>query len=193
MDFETKKTFYRETFANINLTKGEITGKEFENCMFENCSFVETILEKCIFTDCAFNSCILSAVKTNLSIFSEVKFHNSKVIGIDWTRAQSIRSLEFQNCQLTYSNFKLLKLAHLKIIDCQATDMDFSGTDLTDASLENSDLTNTRFLNTNLFKTSFRKSTNYAIDFKTNKLKKTVFSLPEAISLLNTLDIILEN
>jgi hypothetical protein len=38
----------------------------------------------------------------------------------------------------------------------------------------------------------FREAFNYDIDFKFNKLAKAKFSIPEALSLLNSLDIILE-
>jgi len=194
MNFEnSKKVFFRETFSKINLNKSNIAEKEFENCIFENCSFIETTFQKCSFTDCIFNNCVLSAIQANLSTFSEVQFNNSKVIGFDWTKAKSLRHLEFQDSQLTYSNFKLLKLPHLKIINCLANEVDFSGCDLTEANFSNSDLEKSRFLQTNLTKTNFTKTFNYSIDFKINKLKKTIFSMPEAISLLDSLDIILGN
>jgi hypothetical protein len=44
-----------------------------------------------------------------------------------------------------------------------------------------------------LTKADFRKAFNYGIDFKFNNLKKAKFSLPEAIALLTSLDIILDN
>ena len=49
------------------------------------------------------------------------------------------------------------------------------------------------FYRTNLTEANFRHAYNYAIDFRSNMLKKTKFSLPEATSLLGGLDIILEN
>jgi len=193
MDFQNStKSFYQETFSNINVSNSNIVDKEFENCIFENCSFIESVFENCNFTDCIFTSCVLSAIKNISSSFSEVQFKDSKVIGFDWAKAKSLRSLEFHNCQLTYSNFKLLKLHHLKIINCQATEINFSGSDLTDADFGGSDLEKTIFQNTNLTKTNFKRAINYSIDHKTNKLKKTIFSLPEAISLLDNLDIILD-
>ena len=39
---------------------------------------------------------------------------------------------------------------------------------------------------------NFVRAFHYAIDFRNNFLKKTKFSLPEAVSLLQSLDIILE-
>lgn len=194
MDLEnSKKSFYRETLGNINLNKTNIAGKEFENCTFENCSFIEIIFENCKFMDCVFNDCILSAIKAPLSTFSEIQFNNSKIIGFNWTTAKSLRLLEFKNSQLTYSNFELLKLPHLKIINCHANEINFSGSDLTEADFTNSNLEKSIFFNTNLTKTNFQKAYNYSIDFKSNKLKKTIFSTPEAFSLLNNLDIILKN
>jgi hypothetical protein len=48
------------------------------------------------------------------------------------------------------------------------------------------------FLDTNLSYADFSKAVNYVIDPRANRLKKTVFSMPEAMSLLSAFDIILK-
>jgi fluoroquinolone resistance protein len=53
------------------------------------------------------------------------------------------------------------------------------------------DFSNSRFQHTNLTEADFTGATNYAIAASLNTLKKTKFSLPEAMSLLYSLDIIL--
>jgi uncharacterized protein YjbI with pentapeptide repeats len=170
-----------------------VGGKIFDRCVFENCSLIECRFEECTFMDCKFKGCVLSALKLTNSSFLDTKFVGSKVIGCDWTKTKSLRALEFDNCQLDFSNFSMLKLHHLKLNGCTAKEVDFSGADLTEADFEGTDLEKSRFVNTNLTKASLRKAVNYAIDFKLNKLKKTVFSLPEALSLLDSLDIVIKD
>ncbi len=48
------------------------------------------------------------------------------------------------------------------------------------------------FLDTNLSYADFSKAVNYVIDPRANRLKKTVFSMPEAMSLFFAFDIILK-
>jgi uncharacterized protein YjbI with pentapeptide repeats len=124
--------------------------------------------------------------------FSQVKFSHCKVIGLDWTKTQHLEDLEFSGCQVNYSNFKLLKIPKTKIVDCEAKEVDFSETDLTGADLKNSDFEKSRFFKTDLTSADLKGAKNYFIDVKNNTLKKTRFSLPEALSLLNSLDIIID-
>ena len=126
------------------------------------------------------------------SEFREVKFMNCKAIGIDWTRAVKLKELSFKDCLINYSNFRLLRLPKLVIRKCEAKDVDFIETDLTDADFRNTDFEETTFFKTNLTNANFSLATNYSIDPNTNILKKTRFTLPEALSLLSNLDIIIE-
>lgn len=127
------------------------------------------------------------------SYFNEIAFTSSKVTGVDWTKALKIKSISFDNCKLDYSNFKLLKLPRLKITKSSVKDADFTETDLTEGNFKGTDFEKSRFFKTNLTKANFTKAKNYLIDARYNTLKKTKFSLPEALSLLNSLDIIIED
>ena len=69
---------------------------------------------------------------------------------------------------------------------------DFVNTNLTNANFENSDLKNSLIKNANLSFASFKNAKNYGIDPNNNFLKKTIFSIPEVISLLDIYDIELE-
>ena len=126
------------------------------------------------------------------SRFIDVTFTKSKVIGFDWTKAQKIQDLVFNNCQINYSNFKLLKLPKVKIMGCEAKEVDFIETDLTGGDFKNTDFEKSRFFKANLTEADFKGARNYFIDVKNTTLKQTRFSLPEAMVLLNSLDIIIE-
>ncbi|OGF99571.1 hypothetical protein A2Y99_04365 [Candidatus Gottesmanbacteria bacterium RBG_13_37_7] len=186
------KSFYKQKFTDLNYSNKIIKNKEFEVCQFEKCSFVDCIFENCRFLDCSFRECILSAISPVNSIFSEVKFIEAKVIGFDWTKAKSVRSLYFEKSIINYSNFTGLKLPDIKLKYCTSNEADFSECDLSNGDFEGTDFERTRFFHTNLTKTNFSKASNYSIDFRVNKIKKAKFSLPEATSLLDCLDIILE-
>ena len=103
-----------------------------------------------------------------------------------------IEDLEFTNCQINYSNFRLLKLPRIKIIDCEAKEVDFIATDLSGGIFKNTNFENSQFFKTNISGADFSCAKNYTIDVNNNILKKTRFSMPEALALLNGLDIILE-
>lgn len=189
----TKKTYYKEKLSKLNLSKTKVKSIEFEECIFTSCNFIECEFFKCRFINCKFKNCSLSAVDPVDSSFLEVSFTNSQVTGLDWTKAIKIRDLSFDNCQINYSNFKLLKLSEIKIINCEAKDVDFTEADLTKGDFKDTDFEESRFLKTNLTQANFIGAKNYIIDARYNTLKKTKFSYPEALSLLNSLDIVLED
>ena len=187
-----RDTYEHQTFSGITLGEETVSGVTFEECTFENCSFISTKFEACRFLTSTFRGCILSAVVPMNSRFDEATFENCKVMGIDWTRTSETRKLRFANCQLNYSNFRFLSLPGLKMERCEVKDADFIEARLKGASFARSDLEKTRFFKTDLTEADFRGAYNYAIDPAVNTLKKARFSLPEAIALLESLEIILE-
>ena len=94
--------------------------------------------------------------------------------------------------QINYSNFKLLKIPKTKIVTCEAKEVDFIETDLTGGDFKNTDFEKSRFFKANLTGADFRGARNYFIDVKNTTLKQTRVSMPEAVSLLSSLDIIVE-
>lgn len=190
---DDKDSFYKEAFLGLTCTGEKIKDKEFENCVFEKCIFIECIFDNCIFIDCIFSACSISANKPYNSRFTNIKFKDSKVMGCDFTKARSLRFLSFERCDISYSNFGYVKLPELILKECIAQEVNFNEADLTGGVFTKTDFLKAIFLNTNLTKADFRKAFNYGIDFKFNILKKTKFSLPEATSLLTSLDIELES
>lgn len=189
---KNKKSYYKEKFVGLTYTKEKIENIEFENCSFEKCFFIECVFENCRFIDCSFSECSISANKPYNSQFSNVTFKDSKIMGFDWTKARSVHLLTFERCNINYSNFSFLKLPNLKLLECIANEVNFNEADLTSGIFTKTDFSKSVFSNTNLTKVDFRKAINYGIDINFNILKKARFSLPEAVSLLKSLDIILE-
>ena len=188
----SKDAYYQERFVKLSCTQENIRSKVFEECEFNNCSFIDCKFEKCRFLNCKFHDCYLSAITPVSCHFIEVEFSKCKVMGVDWAKAQRIRELRFYECQINYSNFRLLKLPKIKIVKCEAKEIDFIEADLSGGDFRNTDFEKSLFFKANLTNADFRGATNYSIDIKTNILKRTRFSLPEALSLLDSLDVIIE-
>ena len=171
----------------------------FKNCTFNDCNLSDLILNNCSIENCHFINCDLSLIKLLQTNFRETSFSHCRMMGINWSEADwdphsllSKKRVDFENCLLDHSLFIGLELTETRFVDCKARQMDFEGANLSHADFSETDLEGTHFKNCNLSKANFSSAVNYAIDAGLNKLNKTRFSLPEAISLLHSLDIILE-
>lgn len=188
----SKESYYQAEFSGLSVSDEIIKSVSFEECTFKDCTFIGTKFENCRFISGKFSDCTLSAVVPLNSRFSGLAFTGCKLMGIDWTRAHRLENAVFKNCHLDYSNFRFLKIPKTKMSDCMVKDADFSEADLSNGDFKNSDFEKSRFVKTNLTGADFKGAKNYSIDPCANILKKTRFSYPEVISLLNNLDIIIE-
>ncbi len=185
-------TYIKETFSKVTIFDEKLNTKIFEACHFDHCSFTNCKMDRCKFINCRFDSCILSAVTPINCRFQEPRFFRCKLMGMDWTRTVDLSEPDFLECQVNYSNFKLLKLPGIKMVNCEAKEVDFIEADLRKGDFRQTDFEKSRFFKTNLTSADFKGAKNYSIDVKVNILKKTRFSLPEALLLLNSLDVIIE-
>lgn len=192
----TQKEYNSQELRGINVRNGEISLIEFNACIFVKCSFRETVFRDCKFRDCVFRGCDLSLVNLKGSLFTGTLFDDSQVIGVNWVetsweKSKFLTPVDFLSCTINHSTFMGLNLKKIKMTKCTARDVDFAEANLTQANCASTDFTNSRFLHTNLTEADFTGATNYSIAANLNTLKKTKFSLPEAMSLLYSLDIIL--
>jgi uncharacterized protein YjbI with pentapeptide repeats len=182
------------TFTDLSYVQETISRKAFESCVFESCDFTESFFDACSFKDCQFNKCKLTAVNVRNSKFSDVQFHDSKVLGVDWTKAYW-RGLDlgaplyFKGCLVNGSSFYGLKQPGIIFEDCRAHDVDFREAMLSRATFSGTDLTNSLFVNTTLTGANFNGATHYDIDVKQNHIKGAIFCRYEAVSLLTSLGI----
>ena len=190
-----------ETFENLELSGRKFHHIDFVSCKFKHITADETTWYSCSFRDCKFNDCNLDLMRVDRSVFKSIQFTNCKMLGINWTNAswwtkqeiaQLVKKIDFKDCVLNYSSFMSLKLTGIKMIGCIAHEVDFSETVLTKADFSGTDLTRAIFRNSDLSKADFRKARNYAFSPVVNKIDKAKFSLPEAMSLLHSMDIELE-
>ncbi len=190
---ELNYEYYQDTvFSKQNFKGRVLREKEFCKCKFIKSDFYKTNLQSCIFEDCLFENCDLSLWIINGSRFTDVTFKESKIIGVQWNSAKPPIKANFYDCILNNSVFAGLNLNSIEIIKCQVWESDFSDANLTKAKICSSDLRNSTFHKTTLVQADFSDSTNYSINPNLNKLKKTIFNLPEAIALLKYFDIIVK-
>jgi uncharacterized protein YjbI with pentapeptide repeats len=97
----------------------------------------------------------------------------------------------FFKCAISHSTFIGLSLRGIQIRDCVAADVDFREADLSRAGFGGTDLSKSLFSSTDLTEADLSGARNYDIDPGRNVLKQARFSLPEAMSLLYSLDIVL--
>ncbi len=184
----------------VRLTEHEraFSGVDFVGCVFDHCAFTECRFSHCSFTECQFAHCDLSLLHVPGARFTDTRFHSSKLLGIDWTKAGSavisklFLSISFEECLLNYATFFGLALRRSRFVGCVARDVDFRDADLTGAICTGTDFTGSKFHHTILTKADLRQATGYTIDPTANTITKARFSLPEAISLLSAFDIGIE-
>ena len=185
-----------QIYTSCNADRSRIHSSEFIDCSFIDCTFIEAELKDCRFVNCKFRNCDLSLGKIIGSTFINTSFDQSKIIGGNWAQADWSASdlgtpISFNKSALNHSTFIGLSLQGIQIIDCQAVNVDFREADLTKADFAGSDLSESLFIHTNLSAADLSRARNYQINPGMNTLEKAKFSLPEAMSLLDSMDIIL--
>jgi len=181
--------YYDECFEGI-IHNQAITSKLFEECTFINCNFSHATLKSCKFRYCKFIRCNLSLVNITSCAFVDIQFSECKIIGVNWTYCELLwMPIIFHKSNISQSTFMGLKLQSVTISDCIVRECDFRECDLSKAMLTENDFHNTLFGKTNFSHADLTNSINYVIDIRENQLKGAKFSLPEAITLLHSLEI----
>ncbi|BHH83028.1 pentapeptide repeat-containing protein [Desulforhopalus sp. 52FAK] len=193
MDFLNIKFFEDECFSSMKLHEEQaLKGIEFSDCMFVSCKFSKAIFFDCRFENCTFQNCDLSSITIKHTVFDDVAFEDSKLTGIQWADAGIPLHVKFKQCSLNYCSFIGVDLRRTMMNKCAIKEADFSEANLSYSNCRYSDFAGTRFVNTNLEYTDLSYASNYSIHPDGNKLKKTVFSSPEVLSLLDVYDIVIK-
>ncbi len=182
------KVFEKISFKEHILVKGV-----YEECTFKNCNFNSVDLSGITFRTCLFNNCDCSLTKLKNTILQDVRFVNSKLLGIQFNECNGfLLRLYFENCMLKLSVFYKLKLKNTVFTNCNLQEADFSEADMAGAAFENCDLLLATFMHTNLEKADFRSASNYSINPELNRIRNARFSIPGVTGLLTTYDIEIE-
>ncbi len=164
----------------------------FQQCVFKNCSFQSCRFVDCSFDACEFVQCNLSLAEFIRPILADVRFVNTKMVGLDWSHILGFPTASVEGCIMRDNVFMNMNLSKQRFVSCDLTGATFSNTKLVHAVFDDCDLSQCQFHQTDLCFANFATSRNYFIKAESNRLEKTVFSLPEAVSLLANFDIVLE-
>lgn len=191
-----EEEYRSHNFDQLTIQNEEIAYKIFDECVFQGGMFQETRFRGCRFLNCTFKNCDFQIISVKDCTFMNAAFEDSRVIGVNWTEASwpkrgLLTSLHFVRCVLNHSTFMGLPLKKMTFQECVARDVDFAEANLTGADCRSTDFSQSRFFHTNLTGADFSDAQNYAIAAHLNTLKKTKFSLPDAMTLLYSLDIVL--
>lgn len=183
-------------FSGLHLEPQSISQTEFIDCSFDGCILREVQFDGCRFSDCRFAGCDLGLAGLNGSTLQQVEFFECKLIGIDWTavswsKYMSRSPVLFKESQLDYGTFIGLALRQISFEGCSLKDIDFSEADLRGADFSRTILDLSAFRHTNLTGANFEGASGYTIDVMLNEISKARFSMPEAMALLHSLDIVL--
>ncbi len=194
MSLENKTEYYSKKFDGLNLIGASFSEIVFEGCLFQQCNFSDARFYKCKFVDCEFSASNLSNAKLDYSRWIDVNFKESKLVGVDWTKADWPRfnlsaSISFSECIISDSSFYGLSLSEMELTHCKVHDVDFRNANFSKSSFIYSDFTNSLFMKTNLQEVDFSEAENYDINIFNNDIKFAKFSRMEAVRLLHCLEI----
>lgn len=185
--------FEDEIFSALHLPSNtKVAEIEFHCCTFLNCRFSKVIFFDCRFENCTFQNCDVSSISIQHCIFDGVLFEESKLSGIQWADSGIPLNVKFRQCSLNYCSFIGVDLKGTEMTHCTIKEADFSDANLSKSNCRYSDFKGSRFAKTNLQYTDFSYASNYSIHPDGNTLKKTVFSSPDVLSLLDVYDIVIK-
>jgi len=183
-----------EAFEGLFFAKAELERSHFYGCTFEEGVLRESVLRECRFIECVFRGCDLSLAQVFGSAFSSSRFERCQVVGVNWTHAEwgddgLKMPAGYFDSALNHSTFLGLNLKGISIVDCAAADVDFRDANLRQADFGGTDLSGSLFNHTDLTDADLSRARDYRIDPSQNTLRNAKFSLPEALSLLYSMDI----
>ena len=184
--FENRR-FIDETFVEY----------EVSDCLFQDCVWESCTLTKCVLTGCRFVGCTIVSPQFEHSRVRQLEFDGCNLVGVRWheavTPGRAARPLrQVRGSLLKYNLFLDLPLVRFRFDGNAFPHTTFDGCDLRESGFVGCDLRQTQFFRSDLRRADFRSAEGYEIDLFTNKLAQARFSFPEAIRLLGSLDIRLD-
>ncbi|GAA0124918.1 pentapeptide repeat-containing protein [Clostridium sp. CTA-19] len=184
--------YYRKKFSNIKESKFLIE-KNFEQCEFLNCDFLQGDFSCSTFEDCIFKECNLALINVDDTKFRNVTFEGCKIVGINFTKCDNfILDVKFFESLINSCNFSRLSLKKTSFKGSIIKECDFIEVNLQECDFTYTTLTKSVFLDCNLSKADFSYAKEYDINPQANKLKKAIFTVPDAAMLLKYFDIVIK-
>ena len=186
--------YEERTFEALRLTGAEFAGLEISDCEFKNCAFEELALTDCVFRSCRFIGCRIAAPRTERTELKHCEFERCQLAGVHWKDVTAYGGVaapfdSLRACCLKYCSFAEMRLNRSDFCGNELIECMFEGCKLGEAKFGGCDLTRTAFAGCDLRKADFRGARGYQVQLRSNLLKAARFSLPEALRLLEELEI----
>lgn len=185
--------FEEQTFDSSSFPDLKNSSTEFVECSFKGIDMSAVNFSRTKFLDCTFHDCNFSNSLLKNAHFRSSTFKKCKLIGLNWAEASSIANPSFYESVMDYCVFQGMSLKGAVFNDCRLHEADFYEANLTKALFNHSHLKGATFNRANLSEADFRGASEYFIDVRETMIKKAKFSLPEAMNLLSSLDIVLND
>lgn len=189
--------YNNEVFADLELDGEVLQDMDFCDCVFRNCKIENSEVIRCRFLDCKFENCVIRTIKFSSARASSCEFYNCTMYGINWSaltddEKSSKPFYAIKDCLLKFNSFFNFTMIKMDFGQSDLLECDFSECNLQEVKLSHCNLEATSFFKCNLKKADFTSSQGYVVDAKTCDLKDSRFSFPEAISILDSLGVKLD-
>lgn len=188
-----QKEWENKTFIGLHMEDADLGGTTFNECAFVDCAFINCDFRNVALSNCEFKNSNLSNMPMTHAKMSEVLFIQCKLVGLDFSACKKLLfSIKLDACIVQMCNFSSLKMVGLSFGMTELNECDFYEANLAGTDFRGCNLQGSLFENCDLREADFRNAFNYLIDPNKNQVKKAKFSMPEALSLLAPLELVIE-
>jgi uncharacterized protein YjbI with pentapeptide repeats len=175
--------YENELLGKDLLWPAELEGIDFTDCEFIGCELRSLRLRRCRFFDCRFERVDASGADLTDSMLRGVTFHDSKLLGINWTILQSLSATSWERSNLDGGCFQSLALEQSEWLECSAREVDFSECRLKKARFIGSQLDGANFNGADLSFADFTRATGVSLHPQHLRLKGTLIEMDALLRL----------
>lgn len=166
--------------AGLDLEDVDLGGKEFTDCTFARCKLQGTRWQGSRLDDCRFDRCDLTRMQPRGLRAHDVRYVDSKLMGVEWADLGQFPRLAFVDCVLDFASFVGLSLRKTEFVGCKIAEANFFDVDLREASFARSDLQGSIFRGCKLAGADFSAATGLHLDPAANEARGAVIPVETA-------------
>ena len=176
------------------------TGGVFDHCIFDSRVIKNRQLQESTFTNCSFVKCDLTGTKFNNTKFNTCNFSNAnvagcnffsavfiecKLLGVVFSRANSLIGVTFTQCNFDYADLRGIDLSGLDLSKSSFFETDLSMANLEKTLFVNCHVTNIKVQKARLHMTDFRGAELLGFNLRSDDLKGIIVT-PQQMEQLAT-------
>lgn len=178
--FGGQDLFEDEVFADLDLLKADLSGKDFVRCTFDKMVLRESIWKGARLEDCVFQRCDLVRMQPSGMSAQGIAFANCRMMGVIWAQMGVATAMGFEACNLQYSSFVEVNLTGARFKSCRVLEANFVECRLVDVDFADSDMSGSRFEHCDLRNAQGAEAVGLFVDPSNNKVKDLRIGLATA-------------